>query len=361
MKLAVFIPSLEGGGAERVTVTLVNALIERGHSVDLIMPEAKGTYLKDLHSEVRVIPLGQKRVLFCIFSLAAYMRKTKPEVLLSVLNHANVVALMAKKLSGIKIRILAAEHNNLARAVKDDTSFATRVLIALMRFIYPMADQVIACSEGVADSLTAVLGLPKDKVAVVYNPVVTDKVLQLSQETVHDDFFLKEGKKLVAVGRLTAQKDFATLLKAFAEVRKVANVHLAILGEGELRTKLEDYCAELGLGGSVFMPGFVDNPYAWMSSADLFVLSSAWEGLPTVLIEAMACGVAVVSTDCPSGPSEILQGQKWGALVPVGDYKALSVAILESLESPENNNVRERAMLFNVDNSVNHYIKLFGG
>jgi glycosyltransferase involved in cell wall biosynthesis len=361
MKLGVFIPSLEGGGAERVTVTLVNALVERGYSVDLVMSAAQGIYIKDLHPKVRVLNLNKKRVLFCILPLAKYLRNAKPDALLSVLNHANVVALAARALSGLNTRILVAEHNNLARAVKEDSSLSNKILTTLMRFTYPMADQVVACSDGVADSLTSVIGLDKSKIVVVYNPVVSEKVLQLSREIVRDDFFQKDGKKLVAVGRLTAQKDFFTLLKAFAEVRKVENVYLVILGEGELRLELEEYCAKLNLGDYVFMPGFVDNPYAWMASADLFVLSSAWEGLPTVLIEAMACGVNVVSTDCPSGPSEILQQQKWGALVPVGDYKAMSAAIVNSLGEPHKFKVRERAMLFNVENSINSYIKLFGG
>lgn len=172
--------------------------------------------------------------------------------------------------------------------------------------------------------------------------------------------WLGEGKPpvILGVGRLTPQKDFSTLIHAFAQVRTVRDCRLVILGEGELRAELEQLVASLGVQDSVQLPGFADNPFAWMSRVRLFVLSSRWEGLPNVLIQAMACGAAVVSTDCPSGPDEILEGGKWGKLVPVGDVEALAEALSENLQVLDVVNSIERAMFFNVENAINAYLRL---
>ncbi|MFC4656867.1 glycosyltransferase [Rheinheimera marina] len=357
-RYAVFIPSLDGGGAERVTVTLLNELARRGYQVDLVMPELHGVYLADLHPAVNRISLGRSRTLACLFPLASYLRQAKPVALLAVLNHANVVAILAGRLAGGNCRILVAEHNNLVRAIRDDSSLTTRVLTRLMKWLYPKADKVIAVSEGVADSVAEAIALPRSSIEVVYNPVVGDSLLSKVAQDVSHEFFQRQGAKLVAVGRLTEQKDFSNLLSAFASVHTKTGAQLAILGEGPLRPVLEAQRQTLGLNDAVLMPGFVDNPYAWMAKADLFVLSSAWEGLPTVLIEAMACGTRVVSTDCPSGPAEILENGRWGALVPVADAKALSNAILQALADEEQTDVRERALGFDLNTSVNHYLAL---
>lgn len=358
--ISFFIPSLDGGGAERVTVTLINAIVEKGYSVELLMPSANGVYLNDIKKEVKVISLGKPNTLSCIVPLAKYMKNSRAVALLSVLNHANVIAILAKLFSRSKIKLVVAEHNNLVRAVRHDKSFRTKIITNLMKVLYPRANNVIAVSEGVAKSLAEVIGYPEEKIDVIYNPVVTDRVLELCKKTIEHNFFSLKGDKIVAVGRLTAQKDFKNLLKAIAFVQETRNIQLVILGEGELRSELENLRDKLGLNEIVHMPGFVDNPYAWMSAADLFVLSSAWEGLPTVLIEAMAAGTKVVSTDCPSGPCEILQEGKWGELVPVAQPMELAEAILRTLAEPEGKNVTERALVFNVENSVKQYLKLFG-
>jgi glycosyltransferase involved in cell wall biosynthesis len=204
----------------------------------------------------------------------------------------------------------------------------------LEHYFYPWADAIVAVSKGVADDLAGAARLPRDRIKVIYNPVVTEVLFRKAEEPLEHPWFLPGCPPVIlGVGRLTAAKDFPTLTRAFARVRESQSARLLILGEGKERDSLEKLVRELGLERDVSMPGFVDNPYAYMRRSSLFVLSSAWEGLPTVLIEAMACGCQVISTNCPSGPEEILDGGKYGELVRVGDAEAMSSAMLRALSN----------------------------
>ena len=231
----------------------------------------------------------------------------------------------------------------------------------LMKIFYPRADGVVAVSKGVADDLAVVIGLPRERITVIYNPVVTPELLQKAQEPIdHPWFHPGEPPVILGVGRLTKQKDFPTLIQAFALVRKERPARLIILGEGEDRYELEELIRKLGIASDVDMPGFVDNPYKYMAYSTVFVLSSAWEGLPTVLIEAMACGCPVVSTNCHSGPAEILENGKYGKLVAVGDAAGLAEAMVGTLDAPESLNVVRRAQDFGVEQAVAGYLEIFG-
>jgi glycosyltransferase involved in cell wall biosynthesis len=228
-----------------------------------------------------------------------------------------------------------------------------------MRWAYRQADAIIAVSEGVADDLANILNLPREGIDVVYNPVVTPGLEALAAAPIDHPWLAKGSPPVIlAAGRLTAPKDYPTLLHAFAKVRTKHDYRLVILGEGELRPLLETMVDTLGIGDSVLLPGFAENPFAWMRRASLFVLSSAWEGLPNVLIQAMACGTPVVSTDCPSGPREILEGGKWGALVPVGDRDALAEEIISNLSSRNSIRAVSRAYHFGVDSAIRGYLKV---
>jgi glycosyltransferase involved in cell wall biosynthesis len=213
----------------------------------------------------------------------------------------------------------------------------------------------------VANDLAETTGIQRDKIKVVYNPVVSSELFSKSEEPLdHPWFSSGEPPVVLAVGRLTEAKDFPVLIRAFALVRKERPARLIILGEGAERPKLEALVRELGLNEDVIMPGFVDNPYKYMRNATVFVLSSAWEGFGVVLVEAMALGTAIVSTDCPNGPAEILEGGKWGDLVTVGDWRALASAILKRLEQPENERVKmatERAKEFRTESIVTDYFR----
>lgn len=360
-RIAIYVPSLRGGGAERVMTILANSFAARGLAVDLVLAKAKGPYLKDVSDAVRVVDLGASRVLFSLPGLARYLRRERPRAMLSALSHANVVAVWAKQLARISTRLVLSERNTLSISTSGARERRARLLPWLMRRAYPKADGVVAVSGGVADDLVATIGLSRQDVMVVYNPVVTEALIRQSHERVaHPWFELGEPPVILAVGRLTAQKDYPTLIRAFARLRVQRTVRLIILGEGELRGMLETQVAELGLAGDVILPGFMDNPFSWMRRSALFVLSSAWEGLPGTLIQAMACAVPVVSTGCPSGPLEILENGRWGRLVPVGDAEALAIAMAATLDETEHPDVAARAADFEVDQAVNGYLTALG-
>jgi len=277
--------------------------------------------------------------------------------MLSALSHANVVAVWAKQLARVSTRLVLSERNTLSISIRGAREKRAWLLPWLMRHTYPKAHGVVAVSGGVADDLAATIGLPRQNVKVVYNPVVTEALVRQSHERVNHPWFeLGEPPVILAVGRLTGQKDFSTLIRAFARLRAQRAARLIILGEGELRGMLEAQVAELGLVADVVLSGFIDNPFAWIRRSALFVLSSAWEGLPGTLIQAMACAVPVVSTDCPSGPMEILENGKWGRLVPVGNVEALAAAMAATLDETEHPDVAARAADFGVGQAVNGYL-----
>ena len=358
-KIALFLPSLRGGGAERMMAHLARGFVERGLNVDIVLAKAEGPYLSQVPPEVRIIDLKASRVLLAFPGLIRYLRKERPAALLSTLNHANIVALFAKPISKVPTRVVTRIANTISTGLRSSPSIKKIINLYLMKYLYPRADGIIAISNGVADDIIEVVGLARDRIKVIYNPVVTPELFLQSKEPVEHSWFNNGLPPVIlGVGRLTVQKDFTTLIKAFSIVRKHRLTRLIILGEGEQRTKLEALVQELGLKDDVSMPGFVDNPFAYMSKASVFVFSSIWEGLGNVLIEAMACGCPVVSTDCPSGPAEILENGKWGKLVPVKDVEALAVAIENTLDECNLPNVAQRAQNFELDKAVDLYLEL---
>ena len=361
-RIALYSPSLAGGGAERVMTILANNIAVRGFAVDLVLAKAEGPYLKEVSEKVRVVNLGASRVLASLPGLIRYFRREHPDAMLSAQNHANVVALWARQWARVSTRLIVSEHITLNDVACNSVREKRAHLIPwLMCHTYPWANGVVAVSSGVADYLAKTIAFPRNRIRVIYNPVVTDALINQSYDTVSHSWFTPgEPPVILAVGRLTPQKDFPTLIRSFARLRSKRSVRLVILGEGELCNSIEALVTNLGLNSDVLLPGFMDNPFAWMRTSALFVLSSAWEGLPTVLIEAMACATPVVSTDCPSGPAEILENGKWGRLVPVGDVEALAAAMAATLDEPRHPDVALRAMDFGVDLAVDEYMKVLG-
>ncbi len=362
-QVALFLPSLRGGGAERVMVNLARGFAERKLKVDLVLTKAEGPYLGEMSDLVRIIDLKASRVFRSLPKLVRYLRKERPEALLSALDHANIVALWAKKIARVPTRVVVSVHSTTSIASAHAQNLPGRLMPFLMHFFYPWADKVVAVSEDAADDLVKTAKLLREKIKVIYNPIVTPELFAKAEEPLDHPWFQPgEPPVILGVGRLTESKDFPTLIRAFALVRKGCPARLMILGEGEDRPKLEVLIEELGLREDVTLPGFVDNPYKYMKRARVFVLSSRWEGLPTVLIEAMALGTPVVSTDCPSGPREILEGGKWGRLVPVGDVEALAEAISKALDNPTfPEGARERVIeRFSLETAVDEYLKALG-
>jgi glycosyltransferase involved in cell wall biosynthesis len=357
--VAFFLPSLCGGGAERVTVNLAQAITERGYPVDLVLVAAEGVFLDELSPAVRVVDLHAPRVLRSIRPLATYLRRERPRVLVSSMGHANLVALWAGRLAGGVTPVIVTEHNTLSQEAGRQHPLRGRLWPHLLRMFYPWAARVVAVSRGAADDLARTSGLPRDCVDVVYNPVITLAMMSLiRQAPEHPWFAAGQPPVVLGVGRLTPQKDFATLVRAFAEIRRCRAARLVILGDGEERPALEALASQLAVADDVALLGFVPNALGYMARAAVFALCSAWEGLPTVLIEALAAGTQVVSTDCPSGPREILQDGRLGALVPVGDPAALASAILQALERPARAAPLEALAPFTRDAAVDHYLRL---
>ncbi|MGA2618530.1 MAG: glycosyltransferase [Thermoguttaceae bacterium] len=333
--VALFVPRPGPGGAERITVHLANGLVRRGRRVDAVFLQAEGPFLADLTAEVRILDLNAPRLMHAIPRLAAYLRSARPEVLISALDYANVGAILANGLSRTNTPTVAAVHVTHSMDAAARRGIKQSILRTAIRWTYRRADAIVCVSQGVADDLLRVTRLPAEKVRVIYNPVVTPRLLELAREPVtHPWFAPGQPEVLVAVGSLTPPKDFATLIRAMALLRQNRAARLMILGEGPLRGALENLVRELGLQDCVALPGFDKNPYAYLARAAVFVLSSAWEALPTVLIEALAVGVPVVSTDCRYGPGEILDGGRYGRLVPVGDAEAMAQAVAGALRGP---------------------------
>lgn len=357
-RLALFLPSLVGGGAERVILNLSAALVVHDYPVDLVLQCAEGFYLSQVPAEVRLVDLRTSRMLNSLRPLADYLRRERPTALLAAMMHTNGIAIVAGKLARVKTRIVISEHVNVSTGSRNSPSLRGRYLPHIAKKLYPYADSIIAVSNGVADDLAATLELPRERIRVIYNPVVGPELLRKALEPLdHPWFKAGEPPVLLAVGRLTKQKDFPTLLRSLALVRKQREVRLVILGEGDDRAALVQLAAELGLTAAVNMPGLVQNPYNFMARTAVFVLSSLWEGLPTVLIEAMACGARVISTDCPSGPAEILRNRSEARLVPVGNVDALATAILDAIHnrSHEPEPVADLSC-FSMDTVVQQYI-----
>jgi glycosyltransferase involved in cell wall biosynthesis len=329
--LAFFLPDLRGAGAERVMLNLSCAFADMGRTVHLVLVTARGAYLDRVPDNVKVVDLRGRQTILALPALVSYLRRERPSVLLSALEHTSVVSLWARRLAGVATRIVVCVHNNLSTDYLIAKSVRKRVELQMVRLFYRFADSIIAVSHGVAADAAELIGLPRDRVEVIYNPVVSDKLLEMAREPVdHPWFAAGEPPVILSVGRLTAQKDQEMLLRAFAKMRASMRARLMILGEGEERVALESLARAMEIDADVLMPGFVQNPFAYMSSATVFALSSKYEGLPTVLIEALASGTRVVSTNCPSGPEEILANGKYGKLVPVGDADAMAAALIEA-------------------------------
>jgi glycosyltransferase involved in cell wall biosynthesis len=375
-RLALFVSSMPRGAIQRILVLLAREFVARGHDVDLVAARVTGprpielpsaVRITDLHTWVMRLPLvrRQKRwwVPRAVGPLADYLQSQKPDALLAAGEYANLTALRARRKAASATRIVTSEHIHISHSVAGGPLRRKWLLKRAVRRLYPDADGVVAVSDGAAADLAAFAGLPVEHVLSIYNPVVTPELLARRDAPLEHPWFADDQPPVfVCVAQLRAQKDLPTLLHAFARLRKVREARLLILGEGNRRRELSRLAADLDLGADVAMPGFVDNPIAFMAHAAALVLSSSYEGLPTVLIEALACGCPVVSTDCPSGPAEILGQGKYGRLVPVGDQVALAEAMLETLNTPpERDRLIERAQDFRAGQAADRYLEILIG
>jgi glycosyltransferase involved in cell wall biosynthesis len=367
LALCVFNLSGQGGEPRRMT-TLANAFAARGRQVDLVAVRSQDAPRHRLSPLTRLVTLDPwwtrvpavstgRWALATIPALANYLRRERPAVLLSSTHLVNVAAPWARSLARVPTKLVLRIITQLSLPTLNARA---RFRLWQARLFYARADAIITNSNGLADDVARVAGVPRESITTIYDPVLTPDVHdKIGAALDHPWFTPGSPPVLLAVGRFTLQKDLPTLFKALARVRTVRPARLIVLGEGKERAKLEGLASELGVAADISLPGFVANPFPYMARASVFVLSSAWEGLPGVLIEAMACGCPVVSTDCPSGPAEILDGGAYGKLVPVGDDAALAEAILATLDAPpDRSRLRLRAAEFSEDDKINQYLQV---
>jgi glycosyltransferase involved in cell wall biosynthesis len=369
-------------------LNLADGLASRGYGVDLVLGRREMP-CPELAPSVRCVELGGPRplataravlrdpstlraltsafgdasppwVLACAPALADYLRWARPQALLSALSYSNVAALWARRLAGVTTRVVVSERNTVSVRATHESRRRLKALPRVLRRFYPEADCVSAVSDGVAEDLVRITGLPRDRIHTTYSPIVTPDLSARAEEPLaHPWLAPGAAPVLLGVGKLKRQKDFATLLRAFVEVRRATAARLVILGRGPERRRLTALARKLGVEADVSFEGFVENPLAFMARASVFALSSTWEGLPSVLVQAMACGCPVVSTDCQSGPAEILAGGRYGPLVPVGDASALARAILALLaEPPPSEGLKARASDFDVESALDRMLPL---
>lgn len=358
--IAIFLMDLRGGGAERVMLNLATGFASQGMKVDLVLVQSTGEYTKQIPATLNVISLDSPRLTASLFKLILYFKKQKPKALISALEDTNLIAILARQIARTPTKLIVTVHNHLSHEVKYSTQLKRKIVPYLIRWMYCYADAVVGVSEGVVQDLLK-FGSQKSKTHVIYNPIVTPDLLSKIKDPLDNSWFKsKEIPVIVAVGRLNRQKDFGTLIHAFSQVIKHRPARLVILGDGEEREKLESLIQKLNLTDQVALLNFVANPYIYMRDSALLVLSSAWEGFGNVLVEAMAVGTPVVSTNCDSGPAEILENGKYGRLVEVGDVNALAEAILETLNHQHitSEELISRSSNFSLDIAISKYQEL---
>ena len=358
-RIAIFLPSLLVGGGSFVALEVAKGLVRRGLAVDLLLARAEGEYLERVPGGVRLIAFDSWHPVTSLPKLVRYLRRERPEALVATLRSSIAVALTAKRFFAKDLPTIVLQQVVLGGEF-EYSGFASRMLLRAVEGLLPCADAIVAVSRGVAEDLERRVPAASHLVQTIWNPVVgCEQSEKAALPVEHPWFGDPRLPVLLSVGRLEFQKDYPTLLRAFAEVVKSRPAHLVILGEGPDRDNLTALARQLGIADRVDFPGFEPNPFAWMARAQVFVLSSRYEGLPTVLIEAMACGTPVASTDCPSGPGEILEGGKWGRLAPVGDWRSLAQAIVETLDNPASpEGLIARAGAFSVDSAIDRYMAL---
>jgi len=363
VKISFFIPSMEGGGAERVILNLVNSLCEYDDvTIELVLSEAKGKYMGSISKKVKIINLENNRTLTSLFSLIKYLNRNTPDILISAITHANVIAVLAKIISRKDIKVILTQHTILSNSLKLSNKIFAMLFLKLIEKTYPLVSKIVTVSKYIEQDTIKIINIEKNKVQTIYNPIMAKNIIKQSLVNLDHDWFSSESPPVIlSVGRFTKVKDFATLLHSFKLLREKINARLIILGEGEQRDNLISLAKELGIEKDVQMPGFVENPYQYMARSKVFILTSIYEGFGNVLVEALGCGTSVISTNCPGGVSEILDNGKYGSLVPIGSAELISAELFNVINNEQEVTLAERlkrAEVFTVEKITKEYMEL---
>jgi glycosyltransferase involved in cell wall biosynthesis len=357
VKFLIILPDLRGGGAERLHINLAKDWVKRGHSVEFFLMRKQGQLLSILPREIKVVSAEVVRIRNFILPIKRYLNVSKPDVVLSAMWPLTSITVLAWVLSGKQCKLFLSEHVILSASIVRELFLPLWLVSSLLKITYPLASGIVAVSRSVKNDLCILGKFSCDYIKVINNPIVADTSLNNGC----DGEIWGEGYDchILSVGALKFEKNYKSLILAFSHIFEEHNAKLIILGDGDERNNLEDLILKLGLQDRVLLPGFVLDPYPWYSSADLFVLSSLWEGFGNVIVEALEQGVPVVSTDS-GGPSEILKDGFYGKLVKIDDYNALSTAMNESLcGSHDSNFLINRAQDFSISRISTKYLNYF--
>ena len=332
MHITLLMPDfLPIGGVERVCLSLAEDQLARGNAVDLVLMTEMDNVSTTSPAGLNIVYFRKRRLREAFPALVRYLRKSRPNILLASMWPITSLAILANFLAGSPAKVIVSDHNPLSIQYAGWGRAHRILLSASIWLTYRFASARVAVSNGVACDVSRIAGLRYERFHVIYNPVPVSTPTDVGRDTALRCWGSYSGAKILAVGRLKPQKNFGMLLDAFKKVVEKTDARLVILGTGQLQHELEIRVGQLSLEEQAFLGGHVDDTAAWYETADLFVLSSDYEGFGNVLVEALAAGLPIVSTDCPSGPAEILDNGKYGMLVPVGDADAMADAILEQL------------------------------
>jgi glycosyltransferase involved in cell wall biosynthesis len=353
--------SLDGGGIQTATVRLAGEFLRRGYPTSLIVLNARGPVRADLPKGCELIDLDCRRIRQALRPLVAHLRKRQARILISAQTHINSLAILARLLTGYPRCLIVAEHIALEESVKHSRSLRDRIRPLMIRLLYPHASHVVAVSADAVRGLRKLAGL-KGEIHVIHNGLDLERIGTLASEGPSHPWLQQPGLKVVlGMGRLAPQKNFALLLRAFARVPD-ADARLIILGEGPERERLLALARELSIENRIGLPGFAANPFPFLRQCSVFALSSRWEGFANVVIEALACGAAIVATDCPGGPAEILECGRFGQVVAPEDEVAMAAAISRMLRSsPDRAALQQHAATFSIEKTARQYVQLLNG
>lgn len=357
-----FIPNFSGGGAENSACELSNEFIKNNIHTEIIVTQDFGPTKKILSKEVKIKNLNSKKMIFSLFKFSKYIIEKKPNYVITNLNHASFIALLAKRLFKFRTKIIITFVNKINFNLQI-SNIKNLIYVYFIKFLIGSDTNIITITKGIKDDLINNWNFNKKLITVIYPPSNIDKINHLMNKKNDDPLFKnKKNKYILSVGRLNKQKDHVTLIKAFKLVIQKFDVELILIGEGDEYQKLKKLTKKLEIETKIHFRKYTLNPYYYMKNCDLFILSSRWEGFAIVLVNALQCNIPIISTDCEYGPKEILENGKWGKLSKVGNVEDLYLNIIEELKLNKNKKLLDttiRAENFSLKNSAQNHLKLF--